>query len=209
MWLSCDWSGVYQAQSAEPSDTKFEATPLVVDGVMYTVPPPNDVVALDAATGQVRWTKPYTVAPTARQCCGRVNRGLGVLGDTLFMGTLDGYLLAINAKDGRTIWKVAVGRPEAGYSLTHAPLVIKDTVIVGTAGGEFCIRGFLAAFDANTGMERWRFYTVPGLPVGRFDPNRPDRRRHGSPASGIVAERYQQFRARRRFRVVAGLVGPG
>jgi alcohol dehydrogenase (cytochrome c) len=165
--LRLEW--VYQAQSAERSDTKFEATPLAVDGMMYTVRPPNDVVALDAATGQVQWTKPYPVATTARACCGRVNRGLGILGDTLFMGTLDGHLLAINAKDGRTLWNVAVGRPEAGYSLTHAPLVIKDTVIAGPAGGEYGIRGFLAAFDAKTGTERWRFYTVPGPGEPGFD----------------------------------------
>jgi alcohol dehydrogenase (cytochrome c) len=165
--LRLEW--VYQAQSAERSDTKFEATPLVVDGMMYTVRPPNDVVALDAATGQVEWTKPYPVATTVPVCCGRVNRGLAVLGDTLFMGTLDGHLLAINAKDGRTLWKVAVGRPEAGYSLTHAPLVIKDTVIAGPAGGEYGIRGFLAAFDAKTGTERWRFYTIPGPGEPGFD----------------------------------------
>ena len=165
--LRLEW--VYQAQSAERSDTKFEATPLVVDGMMYTVRPPNDVVALDAATGQVQWTKPYPVATTVPVCCGRVNRGLAVLGDTLFMGTMDGHLLAINAKDGRTLWNVVVGRAEAGYSLTHAPLVIKDTVIAGPAGGEYGIRGFLAAFDARTGTERWRFYTVPGPGEPGFD----------------------------------------
>lgn len=93
--LQLQW--VYQAQSAEPSDSKFEATPLVVDGVMYTVRPPNDVVALDAATGQVRWTKVYAPAAGARTCCGRVNRGLAVLDDMLFMGTIDGRLLALSA----------------------------------------------------------------------------------------------------------------
>ena len=158
--LQLQW--VYQAQSAEPSDSKFEATPLVVDGVMYTVRPPNDVVALDAATGQVRWTKVYAPAAAARTCCGRVNRGLAVLDDMLFMGTIDGRLLALSAADGRIVWNVPIGRPEAGYSITHAPLVVNDTVIVGPAGGEFGIRGFLAAFDVKTGNERWRFYTVPG-----------------------------------------------
>ena len=158
--LQLQW--VYQAQSDEPSNSKFEATPLVVDGVMYTVRPPNDVVALDAVTGQVRWTKVYQPAAAARTCCGRVNRGLAVLDDMLFMGTIDGRLLALSAADGRTVWNVPVGRPEAGYSITHAPLVVHDTVIVGPAGGEFGIRGFLAAFDAKTGNERWRFYTVPG-----------------------------------------------
>jgi alcohol dehydrogenase (cytochrome c) len=158
--LELQW--VHQAMTNEPSVTKFEATPLVVDGVMYTVLPPNDVVALDAAEGRVLWTHRYVPAPTARPCCGRVNRGVAILGDRLFMGTIDGHLLAIDATTGRRVWDVTVGRPEAGYSLTHAPLVVKNMVIVGPAGGEFGIRGFLAAFDAATGRERWRFNTVPG-----------------------------------------------
>ena len=158
--LELQW--VYQVATREPSSTKFEATPLVVDGVMYTVRPPNDVVALDAATGRVLWTKPYTPADTARPCCGRVNRGVAIRDNTLFMGTIDGHLVALDAKDGRIIWDVVLGRPEAGYAITHAPLIVKDMVIVGPAGGEYGIRGFLAAFDVGTGKELWRFYTVPG-----------------------------------------------
>lgn len=111
--LELQW--VYQVTTREPSSTKFEATPLVLDGVMYTVQPPNDVLALDAATGRALWTKPYTPAATARPCCGRVNRGVAILGDTLFMGTIDGHLLALDAKDGRTLWDVALG--EAGSRL--------------------------------------------------------------------------------------------
>ena len=158
--LELQW--VHQAMTNEPAVTKFEATPLVVDGIMYTVLPPNDVVALDAAEGRVLWTHRYAPATTARPCCGRVNRGVAILGDLLFMGTIDGHLLAIDARTGRRVWDVTVGKAEAGYSVTHAPLVVKDMVIVGPAGGEFGIRGFLAAFDAATGKERWRFNTVPG-----------------------------------------------
>jgi len=93
-----------------------------------------------------------------------VNRGLAILGHTLFMGTLDGHMLAIDATTGGLVWNVAVGgaRPEAGYGFTVAPLVVKDKVIVGTVGGEFGIRGFLAALDAKTGKELWRFNTIPG-----------------------------------------------
>ena len=151
---------VFQARSLE----KFEATPLVVDGVMYTVQAPNDVVALDAATGRVFWVYPYSPSPQARLCCGRVNRGLAILGNTLFMGTIDGHLLAIDAKTGGLVWNAAVAgaRPEAGYAFTLAPLVVKDKVIVGSAGGEYGVRGFLAAFDARTGKEAWRFATIPG-----------------------------------------------
>jgi alcohol dehydrogenase (cytochrome c) len=91
-----------------------------------------------------------------------VNRGVAILGDTLFMGTIDGHLVAVDAKTGRPLWDVKLERPEAGYALTVAPLVVKDKVIVGTAGGEYGIRGFLAAYDAKTGKEAWRFYTIAG-----------------------------------------------
>src|SRR5213083_868867 len=149
---------IFQARSLE----KFEATPIVVDGIMYTVEAPNNIVALDAATGRIFWTFNYTPAQTARPCCGRVNRGLAILGDTLFMATIDARLIAVDAKNGRELWNVAVAKPESGYAMTLAPLVVKDKVIVGTAGGEYGIRGFLAAYDAKTGKEVWRFYTIPG-----------------------------------------------
>ncbi len=148
----------FQARSLE----KFEATPLVVDGILYTVQAPNSVVALDAVTGRVFWTYPYVPARAARPCCGQVNRGLAILGDTLFMGTIDAHLIALDAKSGKPIWNVAVAKAGAGYALTHAPLIVKDKVIVGTAGGEYGIRGFIAAYDVKTGKEAWRFYTIPG-----------------------------------------------
>jgi alcohol dehydrogenase (cytochrome c) len=156
--LNLEW--VFQVRSLGAAD-KFEATPLVVDGVMYTVSPPNDVVALDAATGRQFWRYNYTVAQEARPCCGRVNRGVAILGNTLFMGTLDGRVVALNAKTGEVQWNVAIDRPEAGYALTVAPLVVKDKVIVGPAGGEFGIRGYILALDPKTGKELWRFYTIP------------------------------------------------
>ena len=153
-----DLKWVFQARSFE----KFEATPLVVDGVMYTVQAPNDVVALDAATGRVFWTYTYVPSPEARVCCGRVNRGVAIAGDTLFMGTIDARLIAVDAKNGKPLWNIPVARPELGYAITHAPLVIKDKVIVGVAGGEYGIRGFIAAYNVNTGKEMWRFNTIPG-----------------------------------------------
>jgi alcohol dehydrogenase (cytochrome c) len=148
---------VFQARSLE----KFEATSLVVDGVLYTVQAPNDVVALDAASGRAYWVYSYTPSPKARPCCGRVNRGLAVLGDRLFMGTIDARLIALDAKTGKPVWNTEVAKPESGYALTHAPLVVKDKVIVGTAGGEYGIRGFIAAYDVKTGKEVWRFHTIP------------------------------------------------
>src|SRR5579884_2207701 len=155
--LELKW--VWQSKSLE----KNEPTPLVVNGIMYTVQMPNDVVALDEATGRVFWTFQYDPAPKSRPCCGRVNRGLAILGDTLYMGTIDANLVAIDAKNGKMLWKSNAegARPEAGYAYAHAPLVIKDKVIMGVAGGEYGIRGFISAFDAKTGKESWRFNTVP------------------------------------------------
>ena len=153
--LELQW--VYQSRSLE----KFETTPLVVDGIMYVTDPPNNVVALDAKTGAVFWVYDYRPSPDARVCCGSVNRGLAILGDTLFMGTIDAHLVAIDARAGRPIWNIGIGDPKLGYSITHAPLVVKDKVIVGTSGGDDGVRGFVAAFDAETGKEAWRFWTIP------------------------------------------------
>src|SRR5215510_5679115 len=161
--LELQW--VWQAKSLE----KFETTALVLDGILYTIQAPNNtntadgytqVVALDAATGRQFWTFRYDIPMTARACCGRVNRGLAILGDTLFMGTLNSHLIAVDAKVGKLIWDTTV-TTTAGYPITVAPLVVKDKVIIGTAGGDGPIRGFLAAYDAKTGKELWRFYNIP------------------------------------------------
>ena len=149
---------VWQARSLE----KFEATPLVVDGILYTVEAPNNVVALDAATGRPFWTFNHTPEAGARACCGRVNRGVAILGDTVYIGTIDAYLIAIDAKSGQQRWKSQVAVAKAGYSITHSPTIVKDKVIIGTGGGDGPIRGYISAFDAKTGTEVWRFYTIPG-----------------------------------------------
>jgi alcohol dehydrogenase (cytochrome c) len=162
--LELQW--VWQAGSLE----KYETTSLVNDGVLYTIQAPNNtnntdgftqIVALDAATGRQFWTFRYNIPQTARNCCGRVNRGLAILGDTLFMGTLNSHLIAVNAKTGTLVWDTTV-TTTAGYPITVAPLVVKDKVIIGTAGGDGAIRGYIAAFDAKTGKEVWRTYTIPG-----------------------------------------------
>ena len=154
--LAVKW--VFQARSLEG----FEVTPLVVDGVMYITQPPNDVLALDAETGRVLWHYEHQLPRRVIACCGLVNRGLAILGDKLYMGTLDARLLALDTKTGTLLWDVEVADYRKGYSLTLAPLVVKDKVIVGPAGGEFGIRGFLDAYDAETGERAWRFYTIPG-----------------------------------------------
>jgi alcohol dehydrogenase (cytochrome c) len=149
---------VYQA----PVAGNWQTTPIVVDGMMYITQRPNDIVALDAVTGRAFWIYRYTPNPDRIVCCGANNRGIAILGDTLFMGTLDANLIAVDAKSGRQIWKTEVASTTAGYSITHAPLVVKDKVIVGVGGGEYGIRGFVAAYNVNTGKEAWRFYTIPG-----------------------------------------------
>jgi len=164
--LELQW--VWQAKSLE----KFETTALVVDGVLYTVEAPDTVVALDAATGRIFWTFPYTPAADARPCCGRVNRGLAILGDTLFLGTIDAHLIALDVSTGKPVWNTSIPIPaetpdaRGRYGVTHAPLVVKDKVIVGTTGGDGAIRGFIDAYDAKTGKQVWRFYTIPA--VGEF-----------------------------------------
>ncbi len=144
-----------------PTTGSWQPTPLVVDGIMYLTQRPNDVVALDAATGRVFWMYRYNNANEIGVCCGANNRGLAILGDTLFMGTLDAHLVAIDTKSGMPVWKTKVGDSKMGYSLTVAPLAVKDRVIVGLGGGEFGIRGAIAAYDAKTGKEMWRFNTIP------------------------------------------------
>ena len=147
----------------------WQTTPLVVDGIMYVTQRPNDVVALDARTGRVFWIYRYPAAPNPVVCCGANNRGLAILGDTLFMGTLDAHLVAIDAKSGRPLWTAQVAESKAGYSVTLAPLVVKDKVVIGVGGGEYGIRGFVAAYDARTGKEAWRFSTIPGPGEAGFE----------------------------------------
>src|SRR3984885_12068064 len=155
--LNLAW--VFQSRSLE----KHEVTPLVVDGVMYTIQSPNDVIALDAATGKTIWTYAHKPAPeTKNPCCGNLTRGVAILGDKLFLATLDAQLIAIDARTGKELWKTDVADYKQQYSMTVAPLVVKDKVITGVAGGEHGIRGFIVAYDANTGKEVWRFNTVPG-----------------------------------------------
>ena len=154
--LQLQW--VYQTPVFGP----WQSTPLVVDGIMYLTQRPNDVVALDARTGRVFWTYQYPTPPDHRACCGSNNRGVAILDDRLFMATLDAHVVALDATTGALLWDVELADKELAYSFTLAPLAINDKVIVGTAGGDRGIRGFISALDAATGEEVWRFYTIPG-----------------------------------------------
>lgn len=149
---------IYQANALD----KFEPTPLVDDGVMYFTPPPNDVVAMDARTGRIFWKYEHDLPTNITACCGKVNRGLAMLGELVYLATLDCKLIAFDSQTGVKQWETQVCEYPIGYALALAPLAVKDKIIVGTAGGELGIRGFLAAYDAETGEEAWKFHTVPG-----------------------------------------------
>jgi alcohol dehydrogenase (cytochrome c) len=142
---------------------KFETTPLVIDGVMYLTRPENAIYALDALTGRQLWMYEHRNPERTFNCCGKNNRGLAILGQTLFMNTLDMHVIAIDAKSGRELWKTKMFDHTAagGYAATGAPLIVNGKVIVGMAGGERGVSGFLDAYDPKTGERLWRFNTIP------------------------------------------------
>ena len=139
----------------------METAPIVVDGVMYITTSYNHVYALDAATGKEFWHYKHKMGPVTTFCCGPNNRGVAVMGDRLYMGTLDAKLLAFDAKTGKVLWSTQIADPEAGYSETMAPVAVNGKVLIGTNGGEYGVRGFVKAFDANDGKLLWTFYTIP------------------------------------------------
>jgi alcohol dehydrogenase (cytochrome c) len=140
----------------------IEATPLVTDGEIFMVPEAGHVLALNAKTGDVIWVYKRPIPDDLPLEYGPVNRGLAVYGSTLFLGNIDGNLVALDASNGNVLWQTLVASPSDGYSMTGAPLVVGHSVIVGISGGEFGIRGFLAAYDVSTGERQWKFDTIPG-----------------------------------------------
>jgi alcohol dehydrogenase (cytochrome c) len=142
----------------------LEATPLIHEGVIYLSADESRVFAIDARTGRAKWRYDPKVAEEAERiyCCGSNNRGVALLGDKVFVGTMDARLVALDKETGEVRWEQQVIPWEQGYSVTGAPLVVKDMVLTGVAGGEFGIRGFVKAYDAETGEPRWTTYTIPG-----------------------------------------------
>ena len=143
-----------------------EATPLVIDGVLYVSTAWSMVKAFDAATGRLLWDYDPEVPrrTLVKACCDAVNRGVAASGGKIFVGTLDGRLIALNAKTGKAVWSVQTTPQDQPYTITGAPRVIKGKVIIGNGGAELGVRGFVSAYDAATGRRLWRFYTVPGAP---------------------------------------------
>lgn len=147
-----------------------EATPLVVDGVMYVTASWSVVHALDAKTGKKLWTYDPEVPGEAgsRGCCDVVNRGVALHEGNVYVASYDGRLIAINAKNGKKVWeKNTLPDNDMSYTITGAPRVVNGNVIIGNGGAEFGVRGYITAYDAKTGQQKWRWYTVPG------DPNEP------------------------------------
>jgi alcohol dehydrogenase (cytochrome c) len=153
--LQLDWT--YQF-----AGVNVETTPLVVDGLMFITGPKNDAAALDARTGRPIWRYRRPVPDDLHSYCTVVtNRGFAILGDRLYMATLDTRLVALDAKTGNVVWDVAVDDYKKGYSITLAPLAVDGKVFVGVTSGECGLNGFLDAFDAKTGEKLWRFWAVP------------------------------------------------
>jgi PQQ-dependent dehydrogenase (methanol/ethanol family) len=162
-----------------------ESTPLVSDGVMYATLPWSVVVAIDAATGKEKWRwdpkiphmnfpvgsagKPDKTRIGPSVCCGPANRGVAIYDGKVYVGTLDDHLVALDQQTGKVVWSTQTISDKEDYSITGAPRIADGKVIVGNAGGEYAVRGFVAAYDAETGKELWRFYTVPGDPTKPFE----------------------------------------
>jgi alcohol dehydrogenase (cytochrome c) len=139
----------------------METAPIVVDGIMFITTSYNHVYALDAATGKEFWHYKHKMGPVTTYCCGPNNRGVAVMGERLFMGTLDAKLMAFEAKTGKVLWSTQIADPELGYSETMAPVAVNGKILIGTNGGEYGVRGFVKAYDANDGKLLWTFDTVP------------------------------------------------
>ncbi|MEM5383880.1 PQQ-dependent dehydrogenase, methanol/ethanol family [Paraburkholderia phymatum] len=139
----------------------METAPIVKNGVMFITTSFNHVYAVDAVTGKEFWHYKHKMGSVTTFCCGPNNRGVAISGDRLYMGTLDSKLVALDAKTGNVLWQSQIADPDQGYSETMAPVVVDGKVLIGTNGGEYGIRGFVKAFDANSGQLLWTFYTIP------------------------------------------------
>jgi len=148
-----------------------EATPLVIDGVMYVSSAWSKVFALDAASGKEIWAYDPKVPGTAgvNACCDVANRGVAAWNGKIFVGTLDGRLVALDAATGKVAWDLTTVDKEHRYTITGAPRVVKGKVLIGNGGAEMGVRGYITAYDAETGKMAWRFYTVPGDPAQPFE----------------------------------------
>jgi alcohol dehydrogenase (cytochrome c) len=153
---------IFQTEVKESQET----TPIIVDGVMYITTAFDHVYALNAKTGEEYWHYKHKMGPITTYCCGPNNRGVAVYKDKVYLATLDSKLVALDAKTGSVIWETQIADPELGYSETMAPTAVDGKILIGTNGGEYGIRGFVRAYDADTGKLVWNFHTIPENSVG-------------------------------------------
>jgi len=148
-----------------------QATPIIVDGLMYSSSAWSKVQVLDAATGELKWQFDPQISKEwdVKSCCGVQNRGVAVWQGLVYVGTIDGRLIALNADTGKVVWEVQTTDPSGNYSITGAPRIAKGKVIIGNGGAEYLVRGYVTAYDARTGEQAWRFYLVPGNPADGFE----------------------------------------
>ena len=157
------------------SDGKVETTPLVFNGVLYGTSTWSQVYAIDLRTKKVKWqydpalVRGGTEAMGPRPCCGPVNRGVALYEGRVYVGLLDGRLVALDAETGAPVWAVQTTPPGTDYTITGAPRIVKGKVVIGQGGAEYGVRGFLAAYDAATGKQAWKFYVIPGDPAKPFE----------------------------------------
>ena len=144
----------------------METTPIVVGGVMYVTTSFNHVYAINAKTGEEYWHYKHKMGPVTTYCCGPNNRGVAIYKDKVYMGTLDSKLVALDSKTGSLVWQTDIAENELGYSETMAPTAVDGKILIGTSGGENGIRGFVRAYDAETGKMLWNFHTIPENSVG-------------------------------------------
>jgi PQQ-dependent dehydrogenase (methanol/ethanol family) len=148
---------IFQTEVVE----SMETSPLIVNGVMYATTSFSHVYALNAATGAEIWHYKHKMGPITTYCCGPNNRGVAAFGDKVYLGTLDAKLVALDAKSGKVVWETQIADPEKGYSETMAPTAVNGKILIGTNGGEYGVRGFVKAFDSETGKLLWTFHTTP------------------------------------------------
>ncbi|HSC01069.1 MAG TPA: PQQ-dependent dehydrogenase, methanol/ethanol family [Burkholderiaceae bacterium] len=148
---------VFQTEVVE----SMETAPIVVDGIMYLTTSYNHIYAIDAKTGKEFWHYKHKQGPVTTYCCGPNNRGVAIMNDRVYMGTLDAKLVSLDAKTGKVLWVTQIADPELGYSETMAPVAVNGKILIGTNGGEYGIRGFVKAYDANDGKLLWTFHTIP------------------------------------------------
>ncbi|MGV1013638.1 MAG: pyrroloquinoline quinone-dependent dehydrogenase [Methyloceanibacter sp.] len=156
---------IFQTEVKESQET----TPIVVGEVMYITTSFNHVYAINAKTGEEYWHYKHKMGPVTTYCCGPNNRGVAIYKDKVYMGTLDAKLIALDAKTGSLLWETQLAEPELGYSETMAPTAVDGKILIGTNGGEYGIRGFVRAYDAETGKLVWNFDTIPENSVGVWE----------------------------------------